>query len=140
MHLTGVLRLGRDMEVRYLPDGTPVGSINGAFNYGKKDAEGNRPTQWVSVTVWGERAEKISDMMTKGQQIFVVLDEPHIETYTKQDGSTGTALRARLNSFQFVGGKRELTESEKQHSTAKGNGFAPEGGSGFEDMEDDIPF
>ena len=105
MILTGLARLGADADVRYLADGTAVANLNLAYNYGKKDGEGKRPTQWVQASMWGERAEKSAPYLTKGTLLNVVLDDIHIETYERRDGGTGTNLKARVNNFEFAGGK-----------------------------------
>ena len=57
MILTGLCRLGADADIRYLQDGTAVANLNLAYNYGKKDNEGKRPTQWIKASIWGVRAE-----------------------------------------------------------------------------------
>ena len=53
MYLHGLCRLGRDAELRYLTDGTPVLGMALAYNYGKKDDQGNRPTQWIDASLFG---------------------------------------------------------------------------------------
>ena len=106
MQIIGVARLGRDAEVRYTPDGTAVANLNMAFNYGRKDGEGKRPTQWVEGSLWGKLAEALADYLVKGQQISVTMEDPHIEEYEGRNG-TGTKLVARVLSVELVGGKPE---------------------------------
>lgn len=141
MHLIGMARLGRDAEVRYLADGTAVAGLALAFNYGKKDGEGKRPTQWVDASLWGERAEKLVEYLVKGQQVCVVLSEPHVETYEKKDGTLGTSLRARVDSLEFgarpegasaAPAQTKPEPAKTQASSAKRNSNA--------DFDDDIPF
>jgi single stranded DNA-binding protein (ssb) len=112
MILTGLARLGRDAEVRYTPDGTPVANLSLAFNYGRKGDDGHRPTQWLDAQLWGQRAESLSEYLTKGTAVSVVLEDPHVETYDKRDGGQGYALRARVVSLEFAGGG----ESRQQQS------------------------
>jgi single-strand DNA-binding protein len=126
MILTGIGRLGQDAVVRYTADNKPLMDISLAFNYGKKSDD---KTQWINATMWGDRVEKVSQYMTKGTQLFVVLDDPHIEEYKRNDGSTGVSLRARVSSFEFVGGRGETKQEEK-----------PAAPKDFKDMDDDIPF
>lgn len=133
MILTGLARLGRDAEVRYTPDGMTVANLSLAYNYGKKGDDGKRPAQWVSASLWGERAEKLAEYLTKGTLLNVVLEDIHIEEYARKDGDTGNTLKARLSSLEFAGGKRE-------NQPAKDAAPVKKGGTGFEDMEDDIPF
>jgi single-strand DNA-binding protein len=148
MYLQGLARLGRDIEIRYLTDGTPVGGLALAFSYGKKGQDGNRPTQWVEASIWGERAEKLQAYLTKGTQISVILSEPHIETFARRDGSEGTKLVAKVLELQFAGGQpqegqqrqdqRPAQRPDQQQRPAQRQAPAS---SGFNGMDDDsIPF
>ena len=83
MLLTGIARLGRDAELRFMPDGTPVAALALATNYGKKDAQGNRATQWIDGSLFGEQARKLQPYLIKGQQLCVTMTEPHVEQYNR---------------------------------------------------------
>ncbi len=146
MHLHGLARLGKDMEVRVTPDGTAVGNLALAFNYGRKGQDGNRPTQWIDASLWGDRVEKLAPYMLKGTQISVMLSDPHIETYEKKDGGTGFKLVARVDSLEFASSPKE---SGEQRSTAgdyqaakQARAPAPQPAAkpGFDDLDSDIPF
>lgn len=153
MILTGLVRLGRDAEVRYLPDGTAVANLSLAYNYGKKDSENKRPSQWINATIWGERAEKLSPYLLKGIALVVVLEDVHIEEFERRDGGTGSSLKARIASLEFAGGKKD--DGQQQASTT-GSGSNPyrdakegkggasgggkKGGGAIDQMDDDIPF
>lgn len=113
MQMIGVARLGRDAELRYTPNGTVVANLSLAFNYGKKDDQGNRPTQWVDASLWGKLAESLEQYLKKGQQVSVTLDEPHIETYQGQNGQ-GHKLAARVLSIELVGGRQEGDQHGQQ--------------------------
>ncbi len=143
MILSGVARLGRDIELRHTASGETVGSLALAWNYGRKGEDGNRPTQWVDASLWGERAEKLKGYLLKGQQISVVLEDPHVEIYEKKDGTMGASLRARVGSIEFCGSPRNQGEGGDAPSTDKYERGAPPSihqGSSFDDMEDIIPF
>lgn len=103
MHLIGLARLGKDGDLRTLPDGSKVLNLALAFNFGKKDNAGKRPTQWIDAAMFGDRAEKLHAYMVKGQQVMVHLADPHIETYTARDGTTGSKLTAFINNLEFAG-------------------------------------
>lgn len=144
MILTGLARLGADCEVRYLQDGTPVGDLSLAWNYGKKGSDGKRPTQWVRASIWGDRAEKLAPHLTKGSAISVVLDDVHIEEYERRDGGTGTALKGRVSQLEFAGGGRreggEERPARQEAEPASKPQPAKSGGGAFDEMDDDIPF
>lgn len=152
MHLIGVARLGRDAEVRYLQDGTAVSNLSLAWNYGKKDGEGNRPTQWVDAALFGDRAEKLAQYLLKGTQVCVHLSDPRIEEYQKTGGGTGVKLVARVDHIEFVGGSQQQGQ-QRQQAPQQPRQQAPQreqqrpapqqnygGGGGFADMDDSIPF
>lgn len=159
MHLIGIVRLGRDAEVRYLPDGRPVANLALAFNYGKKDSNGDRPTQWIDAALFGDRVEKLQQYLTKGAQVMVHLSDPHIETYQKSDGSQGVKLSAFIANLEFAGGNNRNSAAgpaqqggqqrngyaaatgRAQPQSQQGGGQAQQRGAGtFDDMGDDIPF
>ena len=54
--------LGRDPELRYTPQGTPVCSFTLATNEKRKDRAGENQdvTTWFRVTLWGRQAETAS--------------------------------------------------------------------------------
>lgn len=111
MILTGVARLGRDIEVRHTATGETIGLLALAFNYGKKDDSGNRQTQWIDALLLGDRCEKLQQYLLKGTQVSVVLEDPHIEAYTKKDGTADSSLRALVGSLEFVGSRQKMNLS-----------------------------
>lgn len=147
MYLQGLARLGRDIEIRYLTDGTPVGGLALAFDYGRKGQDGKRPTQWIDATLWGDRAEKLAEYLTTGTQICVLLSEPHVETFDKRDGGQGFKLAAKVLELQFAGGQRTQQQSAQrpvqtqQRAPAQRQAPrpAPQASSGFDDMDSDVP-
>jgi single-strand DNA-binding protein len=163
--LTFVGRLGRDAEVRTTGNGTPVANLAIAYNYGRKDEDGKRPTQWVDASLWGDRANSLAEYLVKGQQIAVVLRDVHIRTYDKNDGSQGFSLCGDVSELSLVGGAPQqqggANDRQQPRGNSSGGGYGargnssrgqqqraqpqqrqqPAGGaSGFDDFDDDIPF
>jgi single-strand DNA-binding protein len=134
MILTGVARIGRDAELRHTPSGHAVADLSLVFNYGKKGADGFRPSQWISASLWGKRAESLVQYLTKGQMVSVVLNEPRIETYETRDGRAGAKLVADVMDLEFAGGKREDGAAAPRPAPAAA---AP---NPIDDMDSDIPF
>jgi single-strand DNA-binding protein len=79
--LSGIFRIGRDPEMRYLPNGDGVLTLAVVYNYGKKGEDGNRPSQWLDCALFGKRAESLQPYLTKGSQVSLVIQDPHNETY-----------------------------------------------------------
>ena len=65
--------LGRDPELRYTPQGTPVCSFSMATNERRKDKAGEMQDQttWFRVTLWGRQAETASQYLTKGRPVYI---------------------------------------------------------------------
>jgi single-strand DNA-binding protein len=98
-NLVGVFRLGQDAALKQTATGQTVMELSLVYNYGKKE---DNHSQWINAAMWGDRGNKIAEYMTKGKQIYAVLEEPHVETYQKKDGTYGAKLSARIGYFEFV--------------------------------------
>ena len=127
MRLVGIARLGKDAEIRSTRNGTTVANITMAYNYGMKDRDNKKPSQWVQASLFGERADSLAPYLGKGTQVFCILKDVHIEVYEGRDGKTYNNLRGTIDVIEFVG------KAEKVQS-AKGQ---PD--DDFDDR-DDIPF
>jgi len=147
-HLTGLFRLGRDSELRFTADGTPICNLALAFNYGKKGQDGNRPTQWVDAAIYGKRAESLHEYLVKGVAIVATLQDPHIRTFQKNDGTPGFTLSASVLDLEFAGGGQQQQRSEpRQQPQQQERQAAPprqapqrQPAGNLADMDDDIPF
>lgn len=143
-HMTGVFRLGRDAEFRSTTGGTSALSLALAYNYGRAENGGKRPSQWIDATLWGRRAETLGDYLKKGAQISALLSDVHIRTYQKKDGTDGFSLSATVQDIEFCGGgnggqttqRREPANTQTQTRSSQAD---PAGGE-FDDFSDDIPF
>lgn len=138
MKANGLAHIGKDAEVRYTPGGAAVANVSLAFTYGKKGDDGKRPTQWVDASLWGQRAESLAPYIKKGGQIVAYLEDVSIQTFTKGDGTQATKMVARLVDLEFVSGGEQASSQPKPQPKPQA---APQShGSGFDDMDDDIPF
>ena len=147
MILTALARLGKDATLRQTASGEPVASLALAINYGRKGDDGNRPTQWLDASLWGKRAEALAPHLTKGKLLYVVIEEPHIETFQGANGQ-GHKLVGRISSIEFAG-SNERQQSERQQSEPQQRSQPArqqqkpqdrDSGGGFGSFEDDIPF
>lgn len=139
--MIGMMRLGRDAEVRNLQDGTAVAGLSLAFNYGKADQSGNRPTTWIDASLFGKQAESLAQYLLKGSVHEFTLEGLHIQTFDKRDGGQGTKLAARVLSVEL--GPRPQVAAAAPRAPApapRAPAPAPRASSGFDDMDDDIPF
>ncbi|MFU1914969.1 single-stranded DNA-binding protein [Bordetella avium] len=136
--LFGMARLGRDVEVRYTQSGEAVASLSLAFEYGKKGRDGKRPTQWGEGSLWGQRAEALAPYLLKGSRFSVTMDDVHIETFSRPDGTEGHKLVGRVSNLEF-GGAAQRPPQQNQYA-AQRDGQAPRVATSLTDMEDDITF
>lgn len=150
--LHGLARLGHSAEVRYTPKGEAVCNLSLAFTYGTKGEDGKRPTQWVDASLWGKRAEVLAEYLTRGTAVAVTLSDVHLERFTKRDGTPDSKLVGRVVELELAG-TRAQGDGEGQpaarpaaapppqtHGQMKRAGAQAATGTGFDDMDQDIPF
>lgn len=119
--------LGRDPEMRYTPDGSPVTSFSVATSrkYGEKDE-----TTWFRVTVWNKQAESCNQYLHKGSKVLVegrlrpdANGSPSV--FQRRDGSWGASFDLTADTVRFLSPKGEEAGSQN---------FGPM------DDDEDIPF
>jgi len=135
--LIGLARIGRDAEVRYTNSGEPVAGLSLAFSYGRKGPDGKKPTQWVDAALWGKLAEALAPYLTKGTQVYVLLDDVHVETYQQRDGSQGVKLAAKVATIELASGQAARPAEQDGRPQRARHAAA---GSGFDYMDNDIHF
>ena len=150
--------LGRDPEIRYLPSGDAVANVTIATSskYKNKTGEMVEETEWHRVTFFGKLAEIVGQYLKKGRSVYV---EGRIKTrkYTDKDGVEKFATDIIANEMQMLGSRegmgspsgddegsgysREAPAARPAASAAqRPAAAAAKPASGFEDMDDDIPF
>ena len=135
--ITLVGNLGRDPELRYTPQGTPVCSFSMATNERRKDKSGELQdlVTWFKVTLWGRQAETASQYLTKGRPVYIE-GRLRVEEWTDRDGKPRHTLEVTATDMQFIGGGR--SEEQPMERAAAAAGGAP---SEHPDVsDDDIPF
>ena len=88
-------RLGRDAELRFTPQGTPVASLSLATDRTWTDTEGNthKETEWHNVIIWGKFAETSQEHLTKGRLIYV---EGRLHTRSWEDDQQAKHSRTEV--------------------------------------------
>ncbi len=106
--------LGRDPEMRYTPNGTPVTSFSVATNrkYTASDGQLRDETLWFRISVWGKQAETCNQYLGKGQKVLVegtlIGDEnggPRI--WVGQDGKPRASFEVRAQTVRFLSRRDE---------------------------------
>ena len=65
--------LGRDPEIRYTPEGSPVASFSLATSENWTDKNGTRQehTEWHNIVAWNRLADLSKRFLSKGRQVYV---------------------------------------------------------------------
>ncbi len=65
--------LGKDPEVRYTPDGSPVATFSMATSETWTDKNGGRQehTEWHTIVAWNKLADLSKRFLSKGRQVYV---------------------------------------------------------------------
>src|ERR1043165_155786 len=98
--------LGRDPELRYTPQGTPVCAFSVATNERRKDrttGENNDITTWLRVTLWGRQAETASQYLQRGRPVYIE-GRLRVEEWTDRDGNKRHSLEVKDTDMQVIGG------------------------------------
>jgi single-strand DNA-binding protein len=80
--------LGKDPEVKYTPQGTPVAKITLATNerFKGKDGQWQDRTEWHNVVLWQRLAEIAGEYLKKGGKVYI---EGRLQTRSWDDKQTG---------------------------------------------------
>ena len=128
--------LGRDPELRYTPQGTPVCSFSMATNERRKDKAGEMQdhTTWFKVTLWNRQAETAAQYLQKGKSVYIQ-GRLRVEEYTDRDGKQRHSLEVNATDMQFIGGGRAEGGAPMEKAAAASGGGEP-----ADLPDDDIPF
>ena len=100
--------LGNDPEMRYSATGSPFLRFNVASNFRTRTPEGEwqDKTEWVRVTVTGQRAESLSQYLRKGSRVYV---DGRLEArpWTDQQGQVRAGLEVMANEVQFMSSRAD---------------------------------
>ena len=125
-------QLGRDIELRYTPAGKAVGNFSVADSQGR-----DKPTIWWNCQIWDKRAEALAPYLLKGQSVTVT--GTVTEREYEKDGQKRKAMDVRVSDVALQGGRPESAPAAKPAAKPTPKPAAAPA-SGFEDMDDEIPF
>ncbi|MBU7572224.1 MAG: single-stranded DNA-binding protein [Hydrogenophaga sp.] len=153
---------GRDPEIRYLPSGQAVANVSVATSSRRKDKNSGEmieDTQWHRVTFYDRLAEIAGEYVKKGRPIYV---EGRLKygKYTDQSGVEKNTVDIIATELQLLGGREGMGGGGGEEGGGGGGYSRPAAAprapapaprqapaaaparqsSGFDDMDDDIPF
>ena len=151
--------LGRDPEMRSFPSGDQVANVTIATTDRWKDkqtGEMKEATEWHRVVFNGRLAEIVGQYLRKGSQVYV---EGSLRTrkWTDKDGLEKYTTEIRADQMQMLGSRqgmggpgsddgggyeapRQSAPAARPQAAAPRPAPAAKAASGFDDMDDDIPF
>ena len=98
-------RLGRDPEVRYMPNGEAVCNFSIATDETWKDQHGQKQerTEWHNITLYRRMAEVAGQYLKKGSIVYI---EGRIQSrkYTDKNGVERTAYEIVCHEMKMLGG------------------------------------
>jgi single-strand DNA-binding protein len=152
--------LGKDPEVRYMPSGGAICTVSIATSRQWKDktsGERQEETEWHRVTFFERMAEIAGEYLKKGKSVYV---EGRLKTrkYTDKDGVEKYSTDIIATDMQLLGSREgggmggddgggdSAPTSRARPAAAAPARSAPaakpaaKSSTGFDDMDDDIPF
>lgn len=153
--------LGRDPEVRYTPSGAAICNVSVATTRNWKDknsGEKVEETEWHRVVFYDRLAEIAGEYLKKGRPVYV---EGRLKTrkWTDKDGAEKYTTEIIAEQMQLLGGREGMGGGGGEEGGGGGGYSRPapaarsaapanrpaapapsKANSGFDDMDDDIPF
>ncbi len=153
---------GRDPEIRYLPSGQAVANVSVATTTRRKDktsGENIETTEWHRVTFFDRLAEIAGEYLKKGNPVYI---EGRLKygKFTNKDGVEQNTCDIVATEMQLLGTRQGAGGPGGDEGGGGGGSYArapapasrppaarpapapaaAKPGSGFDDMDDDIPF
>lgn len=129
---------GADMELKYLPSGTAIGTVNVPCKSGWGEKEKD---SWITCKVFGERAEKLAPHITKGS-LVTISGRFELEQW-ERDGVKHSRPVCIVDDIQLapkVSQQPQQSQGADYRSASGGRQIGGNGGGGFGDFDDNIPF
>jgi single-strand DNA-binding protein len=161
--------LGRDPEVRYTPNGNAVCNVSVATTRqwkGKDSGEKQEETEWHRVVFYDRLAEIAGEYLKKGRSVYV---EGRLKTrkWTDKEGKEQYTTEVIASEMQMLGGReggggggggagsddgghyeggggggggQQRSAPAARPAAAQRPAAAKQPATGFDNMDDDIPF
>jgi single-strand DNA-binding protein len=128
----GTGRLTENPTLRYTTSGTAVCSFTLAVDRARKDAQGNKQTDFIQVVAWQKLGELCAEYLAKGRKALVT-GELQSRTYENREGQKVKVWEINANSVEFLDRGEPQQTTTQSSSMQKATDYDP-----FAD--DDLPF
>ena len=138
--------LGKDPETRYMSNGEAVTNITLATTDTWKDKNGEKQekTEWHRVTFYRKLAEIAGEYLKKGRSVYI---EGRLETrkWTDKNGVERYTTDIIASDMKMLGnrsgsGNFESPPDHEEDNSVSNRPSSTKAPTGFDDMDDDIPF
>ena len=145
--------LGRDPEVRFMPNGDAVCNFSIATTDSWKDKAGEKQekTEWHNIVMYRRLAEIAGEYLKKGRPVYL---EGRLQTrkWQTKEGQDRYTTEVIADSMQMLGGRDGVPAQESQTSAqpdtknefdqtpSRNNQSGSSNSTSFDEFEDDIPF
>jgi single-strand DNA-binding protein len=158
--------LGKDPEVRYMPSGGAICNVNVATTRqwkNKESGEKQEETDWHRIVFFDRLAEIAGEYLKKGRSVYV---EGRLRTrkWTDKEGKEQYTTEIVATEMQMLGGREGMgggagggeeggggysersapaqrpAPASRPAASAPASRPAPKSTTGFDNMDDDIPF
>jgi single-strand DNA-binding protein len=136
--------LGKDPEIRYTSEGSPVANFSLATSESWTDKSGSRQerTEWHNIVAWKNLAELAKRFLAKGRQVYI---EGRIQTreWNDRDGNKRRTTEVIASQMVLLGSRPQgmdagIQPMDSPARTASDSSEPPFGDAGITDS--DIPF
>lgn len=145
--VTLIGNLGRDPELRRTANGTAVANFTMATTetWNNRNGEREQQTEWHRIVCWGRLAERISEQLSKGRQVYV---EGRLQTreWEDREGTKRRTTEINARTVLMVGRRSDHgdepsggSSSYEPREPSEGDPD-PDSGAGALPPDDDIPF
>ena len=132
--------LGGDPELKYSASGQPTLRMNVASNYRARTPEGEWQdrTEWVRVTVFGQRVEALATMLKKGMRVYA---DGRLEArpWTDRAGGVRAGLELVAGDVEFAGPRQPNEDDHVPPASVADERRQQRSEAGNDDLEN-IPF
>ncbi|GAP62578.1 single-strand DNA-binding protein [Ardenticatena maritima] len=116
--------VGREPELRYTPNGTPV--VNFSVAVGRQwttpDGERHHATEWFNVVAWRELAEICARLLSKGKRVYI---EGSLQTRSWEDSQGQRQYRIELVADQMILLDRPATNDTDEEDEDETDTYSP---------------
>lgn len=120
-------RITAPLDLKYTPSGAACLNFTIAIDRGRKDADGNKQTDFIDCVAWQKNAENIAQYFDKGR-LIAIRGNLQKRSWKTQAGENRSKTEVVVDWWTFCGDK------------AKDSGALPDIGEPVEGSEDFDPF